>query len=125
MSALTIVALFEDREAAAEAVEALLDNGFTRGDIDSVTEVGPDAGGKYAEAVRAGNILVAVRGLGNLDERALSILQEYRPQAVETHPFSWQEVGWEGFEVAPSETEVDAIDDARAYYEEMEDEWKE
>ena len=53
MSALTIVALFEDRETAAAAVEALLDNAFTRGDIDSVTEVGPDARGKYAEAVPA------------------------------------------------------------------------
>lgn len=125
MSAQTIVALFEDREDAAAAVESLLDNAFTRNDIDSVTEVGPDDTGKYADAVRAGNILVAVRALGALDEKALSILQQHRAHSLETHPFSWEEEGWEGFEIAASEIEVDAIDDARAYYEEMEEEWEE
>lgn len=121
----TIVALFESREAAAEAVEALLASTFTEGDIDSVSEVGPNARGNYPEAVRAGKIVVAVRAWGDLETRALTILGRHKPDSLETYPFSWKEQGWEGFEVAASETEADAIADTRAYYDRMKEEWEE
>jgi hypothetical protein len=114
----TIVALFDEREQAYDASLALMDAGFTRGDIDAVTEVGPGVTGHYAEAVRAGDVLLAVRALGDSAERAVALLQQYEPLALTQHAFDWSQEGWEGFEVAASEIETDSIAETRAFYEE-------
>jgi hypothetical protein len=104
--ATTVVALFDRREDAGTAVQALLAAKFTTTDIDAIVEVDPNVRGELAEAVRKGAVVVAVRALGESGRRARAILQEAGAVQVGEYPFSWQHQGWEGFELAASDVEV-------------------
>jgi hypothetical protein len=112
-------ALFDDRQQADTAVRALLAARFTTGDIDAVTEVSPGAQGVIAEAVRKGAVLVAVRALGTTGSRAREILQAAGAAQIDERPFSWQNQGWEGFEIAPSDVEVQSTAQPRQSYREL------
>jgi hypothetical protein len=114
--ATTVFALFDRREGANTAVQALLSAKFTSTDIDAVAEVGPNVRGELAEAVRTGAIIVAVRALGESGKRARAILEEAGAVQVGEYPFSWQQQGWEGFELAASDVEVESTAVTRDLY---------
>lgn len=114
--ATTVFALFDRREGANTAVQALLSAKFTSTDIDAVAEVGPNVRGELAEAVRNGAIIVAVRALGESGKRARAILEEAGAVQVGEYPFSWQQQGWEGFELAASDVEVESTAVTRDLY---------
>lgn len=112
----TIIALFNGRDEAVTAVQALLAAKFTATDIDSIAEVGPDKAGAVADAVRQGAVLVAVRALGESGDKAKSILKSAGAAKVAEYPFSWQQHGWEGFEIAPADVERESIATTRELY---------
>jgi hypothetical protein len=114
--ATTVFALFDRREGANTAVQALLSAKFTSTDIDAVAEVGPNVRGELAEAVRNGAIIVAVRALSESGKRARAILEEAGAVQVGEYPFSWQQQGWEGFELAASDVEVESTAVTRDLY---------
>jgi hypothetical protein len=117
--ATTVIALFEEPKAAQTAVQALLAARFVSTDIDAVTEVDTHIAGEVADAVRHGAVVIAVRALGESGKRARAILEEAGAQRVDEHPFSWQQQGWEGFELNPSEAEVESTMASRERYREM------
>lgn len=115
----TVIALFEQPKAAQTAVQALLAARFIATDIDVVTEVDTHIAGAIADAVRQGAVVVAVRALGESGQRARAILEEAGALQVDEFPFSWQQQGWEGFELNPSEAEVESTMASRERYREM------
>jgi hypothetical protein len=64
----------------------------------------------YAEAVRRGGVLVAVRALGDLNERAIQILNQAGAVDMERRAATWREQGWDGFDLqaGPHEAEANA-----------------
>lgn len=117
--ATTVIALFEQPKAAQTAVRALLAGKFVETDIDVVTEVDTHIAGAIADAVRQGAVVVAVRALGESGQRARALLEEAGAQQVDEFPFSWQQQGWEGFELNPSPGEVESTMASRQRYREM------
>jgi uncharacterized protein (TIGR02271 family) len=86
----TVIGLFNDRREAQQVVQALVDDGFRREDIRTVTSqeeasVGtltalgapePEAR-QYAEAVRRGGALVLVDAADDRADRAVAIMERY------------------------------------------------
>lgn len=62
----------------------------------------------YAEAVRRGGILVAVRALGDLNERAVQVLKQCDPVDMERRMATWREQGWDGFDLQAEAHEAEA-----------------
>jgi hypothetical protein len=52
----------------------------------------------YAEGVRRGGVLVAVRVDDDARDRALMILRRYRPVDIAQRAARWREAGWAGFD---------------------------
>jgi uncharacterized membrane protein len=73
----------------------------------------------YAEAVRRGGILVAVRGLGEHAGRARAILSRHDPLDLDSHVSSWREQGWDGFDIAAGPHEAQAMQRTADYYREL------
>jgi uncharacterized membrane protein len=83
--------------AAGGLVGALIDLGMEKELADS-----------YAEAVRRGGILVAVRALGDLNERAIQVLNQFNPLNMERRVATWREQGWDGFDINAEPHEAEA-----------------
>jgi hypothetical protein len=61
---------------------------------------------------------MAIRALGDLNQRAITLLKQHGATGVTTRPFSWHEQGLDGFDVQASATEVDILEEARQHYDE-------
>jgi uncharacterized protein (TIGR02271 family) len=95
----TVIGLFDDRRAAQPIVQALMDDGFRREDIRTLTSqedasVGtlsaygvPEAEAQqYAEAVRRGDALVLVDTADDRADRAVAIMERSPAVDRETRP---------------------------------------
>src|SRR5688500_1689903 len=118
----TITAFFDNRQDANQAIERLVSAGIPRGDINMVEGAGvagaqpprrdepsgfwetlkdlflPDEDrSTYAEGLRRGGYLVAVRASEALYEQALDILDDEGTIDVNERATFWREEGWTGY----------------------------
>jgi stress response protein YsnF len=123
----TITAFFENRADANEAIERLVTAGVPRSDINFVEGVGgaPERSAQrdqdmgfwdtlkdlflpdedrytYAEGLRRGGHLVAVRVSEGHYERALDILDDEGTINIDERAASWKQEGWTGYGPGPS-----------------------
>lgn len=92
----------------------------TGGLIGALVEagLGEEMAHYYAEGVRRGGILVAVRAVGDVAEQARVLLNKHHPIDIEQRAFSWREQGWEGFDLAAEPHEAEAMARTADYYKE-------
>lgn len=118
----TITAFFENRQDANKAIERLVSAGVHRSDISLVEGAGgvtvqpsqsDEATGfweslkdlflpgedrsAYAEGLRRGGYLIAVRASAALHEQALDILDDEGTIDINERATSWREEGWTGY----------------------------
>jgi hypothetical protein len=90
--------------AAAGPLAGLISGGLTGavagGVIGALVELGvsEEEAEVYAEAVRRGSTLVAVRTHDERADNAESVLDRFNPVDVERRSQKWREEGWEGFD---------------------------
>ena len=70
--------------------------------IGSLTDAGvpEEEAGYYAEGVRRGGTLVAVRTDDADVDRAAALMERHNPVDIETRASAWRESGWTGFDTA-------------------------
>ena len=72
--------------------------------------------GYYAEAVRRGSTLVAVRTPDNQVDRVVDILERFNPVDVNQRAESWREEGWTGYDTEAEHYTTAEIERERARY---------
>lgn len=94
--------------AAGGLVGGLVDLGMER-----------ELANSYAEAIRRGGVLVAVRALGDHNQRALQILNQFDPINLQERAASWREQGWDGFNINAEPHEAEATARTAQIYREV------
>ena len=136
----TVVAVFDDRHIAENAIEDMVQAGIPR---DRVNIRGHDGSGgatadtgrggglvaalrdlsvpeddakDYAESVRRGGTLLMARLPEGETERAIVILERYGPMDVKERGAAWREAGWTGYdETAAPYTETEVAEERARY----------
>jgi stress response protein YsnF len=119
----TVAAMFQTRDGAQRAVEALVEEGFDRSDINLVEGNQASTGYSdsyqgsgegfwaslkdlffpdedrhvYAEGLRRGGYLVSVRAPGESYDRAVDILDDEGTIDLDEREASWRSQGWSGY----------------------------
>jgi uncharacterized protein (TIGR02271 family) len=85
--------------------------------IGALTDMGvpEDEAGYYAEGVRRGGTLVAVRADNARADDAASIMSRYNPVDIEERASSWRERGWSGYDPNAEPYDTTRIEEERGY----------
>ena len=107
----TVIGLFDDVREAQQVVQALVDDGFRRQDIRTLTsQEGASVGALtghgvpepeaqfYAEGLRRGGALVLVDAADERADRAAAIMERYPAVDLEARTASWRQHGWTGYD---------------------------
>lgn len=129
----TLVALYDSPEAAKKAVDALLSEGFTAGevrivnpadfgesaapetDILGITGLVKPSVGEFEEAVRRGSSLVAVTSEQPDAARAEATLVRFQPKVLDHEVAQWKTAGWKNpYDSVRDQSSMSIYDSERA-----------
>jgi hypothetical protein len=76
------------------------------GVIGALTNLGipPDTAGYYAEGIRRGGTLIAVRTEDYMSDRAVEVMNRHQPVNLKEQAGVWRQSGWTGFDAGSRET---------------------